>query len=112
MVGDSDSEDDAPGSVPAGMALNHLPKAKTKPCHKRQQKACQFREQSEKDDEERGAGSAESDGESALRSVQALERQRKRGPENHTLTHWNEPTATIDRKSKPRWLFKGRYCDQ
>ncbi|KAH9025003.1 hypothetical protein EDB83DRAFT_2170861, partial [Lactarius deliciosus] len=32
------------------------------------------------------------------------------GPENHTLSHWNEPKATVDRKSKLRWLFKCRIC--
>ncbi|KAH9011715.1 hypothetical protein EDB83DRAFT_2234018 [Lactarius deliciosus] len=53
-----------------------------------------------------------SDGESALRSVQAHEQKKKRGPENHTLSHWNEPKATVDHKSKLQWLFKCRYCDQ
>ncbi|KAH9164016.1 hypothetical protein EDB89DRAFT_1859580 [Lactarius sanguifluus] len=59
-----------------------------------------------------GTSSAMSDGESALQTVQACEQKKKRGPENHTLSHWNEPKATIDCKSKLRWLFKCRYCNQ
>jgi hypothetical protein len=117
-VSDSESEDDTPGSKEGPGAstgtgrtvLNHLPKDMDKPCHRKQLKAHQ--KPSDKSEEENGTSSAMSDGESALRTVQDHERKKRRGPENHTLTHWNEPKATVDRKSKLWWLFKCRYCDQ
>ncbi|KAF8261018.1 hypothetical protein EI94DRAFT_1892509, partial [Lactarius quietus] len=52
-----------------------------------------------------------SDGATALRNVQALEQRKKRGPKNSSLNHWSEPKATVDCRSKSRWLFKCQYCD-
>ena len=114
VVSDSDSKGSAPGHIeaPARMALNCLPKEKRPRC-KKQLKA--HRDLSDGSDEDMGdseGGAAMSDGESALRSTQVHEQGKKRGPENHTLNHWNEPKATIGNKTKLRWLFKCRYCDQ
>lgn len=112
MISDSDSEDGTPGpkGTPDGVAPNHLPKEK-RPCCKKKLKTHQdLSDESGKEMREDSA--ATSDGESVLRSLQAHERRKNRGPENHTLNHWNKPKATIDRKLKPWWLFKCRYCDQ
>ena len=113
VVSDSNSEGSAPGhkGVPACMAHN-LPKEKRPHC-KKQLKACQ--DLSDRSDEEmRGleGSAAMSDGESALQSTEVHEQGKKRGPENHTLNHWNEPKATIGNKTKLWWLFKCWYCDQ
>ena len=111
VISDSDSEDGTPGSKgpPASVALKPLPKEK-RPHFKKKQKA--HRDLSGESGDEVREGSAMSDGESALQSIQAHERRKKRGPENHTLNHWNKPKATLDRKLKLRWLFKCQYCDQ
>jgi hypothetical protein len=114
VISDSDSEDGAPGhkgvAAGIGMALNRLPKEK-RPHRKKQLKAHQGLSD-ESGEEKREGSAATSDGESALRSIQVHEQRKQRGPENHTLNHWNEPKATIDRKSKLRWMFKCQYCDQ
>ncbi|KAH9019427.1 hypothetical protein EDB85DRAFT_1892558 [Lactarius pseudohatsudake] len=105
------------GQLPRAIAktsdhLPHVPKAKKqrKPCQKAQRKVC--RQSPIGSDEDSGKSSALSDGESALRNVEAQGRRKKRGPENQTLQHWNEPRAIVDRRSGLRWSFKCRYCDQ
>lgn len=55
----------------------------------------------------------ESDGEGALRDIEAAEGKsaNRRGPENKTLKHWRPAVLVRDTKSrKPRWEFKCRYC--
>ena len=112
VISDSDSEDSTPGpnGAPAGVALSHRPKEKRPRC-KKKAKAHQDSSDESGDDTREGSV-AMSDGESALQSIQTHERRKKCGPENHTLNHWNEPKATVDRQSKLRWLFKCQYCDQ
>ena len=118
VIGDSDSEDHAPkrkeGTSVAAVtviALKHPPEKK-KPRHRKQLKLHE-----EPVELVAAAGSdqemeEESDGATALQNVQAMEQQKKHGPKNSTLNHWSEPKATVDRRSKPRWLFKCQYCNQ
>lgn len=55
----------------------------------------------------------ESDGQGALRAVEADEaavrKGNKRGPLNHTTKHWLDPIPIWEGKS-PRWQFTCRYC--
>ena len=117
VIGDSDSEDYAPKRKVTTVAtvnvtaLQHPPE-KNKPCSRKQLKLRQ-----EAVEPVVAAGSVqeveeESDGTTALQSVQAQGQRKKRGPKNSTLNHWSEPKATVARGSKPCWLFKCQYCDQ
>ncbi|KAH9020807.1 hypothetical protein EDB85DRAFT_1896002 [Lactarius pseudohatsudake] len=106
------------GQLPHAIAktsdhLPHVPKAKKqrKPCQKAQRKVCRQSPIQVGSDEDSEKSSALSDGESALRNVEAQGRRKKRGPENQTLQHWNEPRAIVDKRSGLRWSFKCRYCD-
>lgn len=112
MISDSNSEDGTPGhkGAAASTALHRRPKEKRSHCKKRLK--VHQGSSDESGEEKREGSAATSDGESALRSIQVHERRKQRGPENHTLNHWNEPKATVDRKSKLRWMFKCQYCDQ
>ena len=113
VIEDSDSEDHAPKKKGASVAtvtvtaLEHPPE-KNKPHHRKQLKSHQEQAATTGSDQEE----EESDGATALRKVQAQEERKKCGPKNSTLNHWGEPRATVDRGSKPQWLFKCQYCNQ
>ncbi|KAI1782568.1 hypothetical protein LXA43DRAFT_905426, partial [Ganoderma leucocontextum] len=53
----------------------------------------------------------ESDGQGALRDVEAHEAAKgaKRGPRNESVRHWHDPVP-VRTKEGPRWEFKCRYC--
>ncbi|CDO77912.1 hypothetical protein BN946_scf184727.g1, partial [Trametes cinnabarina] len=56
---------------------------------------------------------SESDGQGALREVEAQDsaaKSKKRGPENTSLKHWHSPVPIRERKKGDRWQFKCRYC--
>ena len=54
----------------------------------------------------------ESDGETALRQVEAREEPRaaRRGPGNASMQHFHDPTAIVDRSGQKRWEFRCRLC--
>ena len=54
----------------------------------------------------------ESDGETALRQVEAREEPRaaRRGPGNASMQHFHDPTAIVDRSGQKRWEFWCRLC--
>ena len=54
---------------------------------------------------------AASDGESALRDVEAQEAKKGacRGPQNESMAYFHDPTPVVDKK-KLRWEFKCRHC--
>jgi hypothetical protein len=54
----------------------------------------------------------ESDGETALRQVEAREEPRAalRGPGNASMQHFHDPTAIVDRSGQKRWEFRCRLC--
>jgi hypothetical protein len=54
----------------------------------------------------------ESDGESALREVEARDKPKgaRRGPGNASMQHFHEPAATVDKSGQKRWEFRCRFC--
>ena len=117
VIGDSDSEDYAPKRKVTSVATVNVtalqrPPEKNKPCSRKQLKLHQEAVKPVVAAESVQEVEEESDGTTALQSVQAQEQRKKRGPKNGTLNHWSKPKATVDRGSKPCWLFKSQYCDQ
>ena len=54
----------------------------------------------------------ESDGNSALRSVEVHESGQgaRRGPSNTSLQHFHDPTPVVDKGGANHWEFQCRFC--
>jgi hypothetical protein len=54
----------------------------------------------------------ESDGESALRALEAQEQSQgaRRGPANGSLQHFHDPVPVLSKDRSLRWEFKCKYC--
>jgi hypothetical protein len=54
----------------------------------------------------------ESDGNNALREVEAREELKAKwqGPGNTSMQHFHELTATVDKSGQKRWEFRCRFC--
>ena len=62
---------------------------------------------------ESGLGSGdESDGQSAIRSVEEKEKGKgaRRGPVNASMQHFKDPVPVHDKGGEKRWEFRCRYC--
>ena len=54
----------------------------------------------------------ESDGESALRALEAQEQSQgaHRGPANGSLQHFHDPVPVLSKDHSLQWEFKCKYC--
>ena len=62
---------------------------------------------------ESGLGSGdESDGQSAIRSVEEKEKGKgaRRGPGNASMQHFKDPVPVQDKSGQKRWEFRCQYC--